>query len=409
MKFPDGFLWGTATAAHQVEGGNWNCDCWLLEHVEGTPYAEPSADACDHFHRYPADLALLSALGFNSYRFSIEWARIEPEDGEFSVAALDHYRRMLAACHERNLVPVVTFHHFTSPRWLAARGGWEWPEAAMRFARYCERAVAHLGDLIGAACTINELNLPILLQQWGWVPGDEVIVKAPFRVAGARALGVDAARFSAFPFCVRSTSREVLLEAHRLGAGALRAGRGKFGVGMTIAMAALQAAAGGEQRRDRAWHEAADVYLDAARGDDFVGVQTYTRTVFGPDGALAPERGAELTQMGYEFWPEALEATIRHAHAIARVPIMVTENGIGTEDDTRRVAYVERALKGVANCLTDGIDVRGYFYWSMLDNFEWLFGYRPKFGLVAVDRNTQRRIVKPSADWLGRIARANAI
>jgi len=129
-----------------------------------------------------------------------------------------------------------------------------------------------------------------------------------------------------------------------------------------------------------------------------------------PDGMRGPERGVPQTQMGYEFWPEALEATIRRAWEVTRhVPLLVTENGIATVDDAERVAYVERALHGVLACLRDGIDVRGYVYWSLLDNFEWVFGYRPTFGLVAVDRQTQRRTVKPSAHWLGTIARANRL
>lgn len=409
MRFPPGFLWGTAAAAHQVEGGNTNCDSWLLEHVDGTIYAEPSGDACDHYRRYAEDIALLAALGFNAYRFSIEWARIEPEQGEFSIAQLEHYRRMLAACHEHGLKAVVTMHHFTSPRWIAARGGWESPETAKLFARYCERAVDHLGDLVDTACTLNELNLGILFQQQGFIYSDEEILATPWRAAAARALGTDAENFSSFPFCVRSRSRDVLLEAHRLGAQALRAGPGKFPVGMTLALRDLHAAAGGEQVRDRIRFEAEDIFLQAARADDFVGVQYYTAQRIGPDGPLPPGPGAEFTQMGYEFWPDGLETTIRYASAKAQVPVIVTENGVATEDDSRRVAYVERALAGLARCLGDGIDVRGYFYWSMLDNFEWLYGYGPKFGLVAVDRKTQRRTVKPSAAWLGRLASTSEI
>jgi len=409
MKFPDGFLWGTATAAHQVEGGNINCDGWLLEHLPDTRFTEPSADACDHYHRYGEDIALLAQLGFNAYRFSIEWARIEPEDGEFSLAALDHYRRMLAACHEHGITPMVTMHHFTSPRWLMARGGWEAPETAQRFARYCERSVRHLGDLIASACTLNELNLVAAFQSTGRAPSDEQIVRLPMRTEAARAMGIEPEKFGSYPWCVRSTSRDVLLEAHRLGAAALRSGPARFPVGMTVALSDMQAAPGGEANRDRARRHAQDVFLEAARGDEFVGVQTYTRDRFGPHGTLPLEPGVEVTQMGYEFMPRALEATIRYAHAKAQVPVIVTENGIATEDDTRRVAFIEQALAGVARCIRDGIDVRGYLYWSMLDNFEWLFGYRPKFGLIAVDRQTQQRIVKPSAEWLGRIARANEI
>jgi beta-glucosidase len=408
LSFPEHFLWGTAGAAHQVEGGNVNCDSWLLEHVPGSPYAEPSGDACDHYHRYPEDIAMLADLGFNTYRFSIEWARIEPEDGEFSFAALDHYRRMLAACHERGLTPIVTYHHFTSPRWFAARGGWEVPGNALLFARYCERATAHLGDLIGVACTLNEPNVGLLIQQMGHMPPDDVLASALYRAASARAVGSDT--FAAFPFCCRHTpARETMLRAHRLAVEVIKSGPGDFPVGMTLALVDMQAVPGGEEVCERARSTVDQAYLEAARDDDFVGVQTYSRQRFGPEGPLPPEEGVEVTQMGYEFWPEALEATIRYAAQCTGRPVIVTENGIAAEDDTRRVEYIRRALRGVHRCLTDGIEVQGYCYWSVFDNFEWAHGYRPKFGLVAVDRTTQVRTPKPSAHWLGRVARANRL
>lgn len=220
MKSPQNFLWGAATAAHQVEGGNINSDAWLLEHVDGTVYSEPSGDACDHYHRYREDIALLASLGFNAYRFSIEWARVEREEDEFSLAHLDHYRRMLAACHECGIKPIVTLHHFTSPRWIAARGGWESADTACFFERYCEQVAKHLGDLFAVACTINELNLAIVLQQSGFLHSDDAIVGSRWRLAAARAMAVEPQMFSSFPFCVRGRSRDVLLEAHRRCTGA---------------------------------------------------------------------------------------------------------------------------------------------------------------------------------------------
>jgi beta-glucosidase len=406
MKFPQEFLWGAATAAHQVEGGNVNSDAWLLEHVDGTIYSEPSGDACDHYHRYREDIALLAALGFNAYRFSIEWARVEPEKGEFSPAQLEHYRRMLAACHEHGIKPVVTLHHFTSPRWIAARGGWESGETAPLFALYCERVAKYLGDLFTIVCTINELNLGTVLQQSGILPSDDAIVGSPWRRAAARIMGVDPEMFSSFPFCVRSRSRDVLLEAHGRAVQILRAA-GNCAVGMTVAMFDLQAAPGGEDVRDRVAAESQDLFLEAARADDFIGVQCYTRQRIGARGPLPPEPGAEFTQMGYELWPASVPATIRQASAITRVPIIVTENGVATGDDSRRIDYVKHVLNGIAQCLREGIDVRGYFYWSLLDNFEWLFGYGPKFGLIEVDRTSQGRKVKLSAEWLGRTAKKN--
>jgi beta-glucosidase len=406
--FPPNFLWGVAGAAHQIEGNNVNSDCWLLEHVPNTPYAEPSGDACDHYHRYEEDIALIASLGFNTYRFSIEWARIEPEEGEFSRAVLEHYRRVLAACHEHNLTPVVTYHHFTSPRWFAAKGGWEVLDNAGLFARYCERATAYLGDLIAAGCTFNEPNVGMLIQQMGFSASGEEVTNAPYRKAAAKAVGSD--HFSAFPSCCQQVlARDTFLKAHRMAFDAIKSVSGSFPVGMTLAMSDHQAVPGGEAVRDRMRHEIDDVFLDVTGGDDFIGVQTYSRTRYGAEGVLPSEAGVETTQMGYEFWPESLEATIRYASKYTGLPVLVTENGIGTEDDNRRIEYVRRALQGVHHCLQDGIEVRGYCYWSIFDNFEWNQGYRPKFGLITVDRETQKRTLKPSATWLGNIARAKAL
>jgi beta-glucosidase len=393
--FPDGFTWGTATAAHQVEGGNWNNDWWAWEHAPDSQCEEPSGDACDQYHLYPQDVALLAQLGFDNYRFSVEWSRIEPEDGEFSVAALDHYRRVCASCLERGIDPVVTFHHFTTPRWLADRGGWELPEVVDRFARFCERTSAHIGDLVARSCTINEPNIVAFIgYRLGFFPPGVA----------------DADRFR--------TVREHFIEAHRKAYDAIKSGPGDGPVGLTLSMADFQAVGDGTPdgdakataNRDRARTAMEDRYLETVRGDDFIGVQTYTRDRVGVDGELGPEPGVELTQMNYEFWPEALEATIRRAWEVTdHVPVLVTENGCSGEDDPRRIEYVRRALEGVLNCLDDGVDVLGYTYWSLLDNFEWAYGYRPRFGLVAVDRETQQRRPKPSAAWLGSVARANAL
>jgi beta-glucosidase len=409
ITFPEDFIWGTATAAHQVEGGNLNSDCWLLEHLAETPFAEPSGDACDHYHRYAEDIGLLAELGFNAYRFSIEWARVEPEQDVFSRAVLEHYRRMLGCCREHGLTPIVTFHHFTSPRWFVASGGWLEPEGAERFARYCERSVAALGDLIGVACTINEANLPMMLAGLGLFPPDGDTSRIPAVTAAARTLGCTPGRFGPFLFGNPLRTRDVLLEAHRRSVDALRSGPGEFPVGITLALQDLQAEEGGAENRDRARRESQDLFLEAARGDDFVGVQTYSRQRYGPEGRLGAEEGVELTQMDYEFWPESLEATLRRAAELSGLPVLVTENGIATEDDSRRVEYVKRALAGVRRCLDDGLEVRGYTYWSAFDNFEWIHGYGPKFGLIAVDRDTQARSVKPSARWLGQVARSNRL
>jgi beta-glucosidase len=405
FAFPKDFLWGTATAAHQVEGNNLNSESWVLEHLPGTIYAEPSGDAIDHYHRYPADIALLAELGFNAYRFSIEWARIEPEEGEFSYAELEHYRRMLAACHENGLKPVVTFHHFTSPRWLMGYGGWLDEKTPERFARYCERAVRHLGDLISIACTVNEPNLPLLLSRLMPLNLQEL----PWWSTAAQVFGVTPDRLGLFQFVTQSRMREVIFAAHRRAFEILHSGPGDFPVGLTLALVDIQAAEGGKSKAAEFRRELADDYLEQLRGDDFVGVQTYSRMLVGPEGILRPGDEVEKNQMGEEFYPEALAGTIRHAARVGGIPIIVTENGLSSTDDSRRLLYLQRALRCVVNCLETGIDVRGYFCWSAFDNYEWVSGYRPQFGIIAVDRNTQQRAPKPSAYWLGKVARTNRL
>ena len=401
--FPPGFLWGAATAAHQVEGNNVNSDLWVLEHIKPTLFAEPSLDACDHYHRYAADIRLLAELGLNTYRFSLEWARIEPERGHFSMAALDHYRRMLAACHENGVTPMVTLYHFSSPRWFAAMGGWEAPAAADLFVRYSERAAAHLGDLIGLASTFNEPNLPKLLK---WVSNLDIPMMTVLQMGrkAARAVGSD--RFGCFFLGNAEKLQDVMIAAHHRAAQAMRCGPGSYPVGVNIALQDEQAV-GARSKRDRKCADVYEAWLEAANRSDFLGIQVYTRIRVGKSGDMGPEEGVELTQMGYEFWPEALDACLRYAAARVRVPIYVTENGVSTEDDTRRIEYIRRALDGMANCMTDGIDIRGYIHWTLMDNFEWIMGYRPKFGLIAVDRATQERTVKESGRYLGEIARSN--
>ena len=199
-----------------------------------------------------------------------------------------------------------------------------------------------------------------------------------------------------------------MLAAHLRGRDAIRSGPGAFPVGITLAIQDCVAEPGGEEKLASMRRESFEPFLEAARADDFVGVQTYSRTRFGPAGALPPEPGVPVLVMGYEYWPQALEGTIRYAAEVSGVPIVVTENGIGTDDDAQRVSYYREALAALARCLESGIDVRGYYAWSLLDNYEWLYGYKPRFGLVAVDRETQQRTPKRSAQLLGEVARANA-
>lgn len=387
LAFPEGFLWGVASAAHQVEGSNTNNDWWAWEHNPESGLPSSSGDACDSFHRWDEDVDLVAGLGLRAYRFSLEWSRIEPAQDEWSLASLDHYRRICARCHEHGILPVVTFTHFTSPRWLAERGGWEAPDAPERFARYVERAAAHLGDVIGRACTINEPNVVAVL---GYHMGTY-----PPGVKG------DLGRYFAV--------NEVLVRAHRLAVDALRSGPGSFPVGLTLSMEEMVADPEGQEMRDAAEAILENTFLDATTGDDFIGVQAYERRVFGRVMPLEPGPGTRLTQTGFEFRPEVVEYAVRRASEYARLPVMVTESGIATAHDEERIEYLTGALQGVHRCLADGIDVQGYFVWSLLDSYEWTRGYNSKYGLFAVDRTTFERRAKPSAAWYGSVAGAGAL
>jgi beta-glucosidase len=387
LEFPDGFVWGVATAAHQIEGGNVNNDWWEWEHNPTSGTVASSGDACDSFNRWREDVDLVGSLGLSAYRFSLEWSRIEPAEGEFSIAALEHYRRICAACLGQGIRPVVTFHHFTTPRWLTARGGWESPDAPDCFARFVTRATAYLGDLIGWACTINEPNVVGVMGyfQGQYPPG----VKEDFNRFGA--------------------VNDAMVRAHRLAVDALRSGPGDFPVGLTLSMAEIVAEEGGESLAAAAEEMLENVFLRAADGDDFVGVQCYTRMHFGPEGLSENDPSVPVTQMGDERWPQAVAHTVRRAAAVSGRPVVVTENGIATADDTERISFLAEAIQSAHACLQEGIDLRGYFVWSLLDNFEWHLGYGPKFGIAAVAPGTFERRPKPSAHWFGEVARQNAL
>lgn len=419
LVFPDGFLWGAATAAHQVEGDNDGCDWWDWERRPGTPCVDRSGLACDHYRRYPDDVALLASLGLTTYRYSVEWARIEPEDGRFDEAQLDHYRAMTDAVLAAGLIPMVTLHHFTLPRWVAARGGWLSAETPRLLARYADRVVRALGDRVAWWCTINE---PGVVAFGGYLAA----LNFP---PGTKDLGS------------WERASEGLVDGHRRTLAAVHAASPGARVGMTHQLMEWEADERGQPFVDWMRRRNEDVFLDAARDDDFVGVQTYTRVqvrlspavsallrialrsrrltavAFPPvirSQALDPEPplppGARRTQMGYEYRPESLAATVRRVAALLPgKDIVVTEHGVATDDDAERVEFLDRGLRALHAEIAAGAPVRGYIHWSALDNFEWALGYRMRFGLVGVDWATQARTVRPSARFLGEIARANRL
>ncbi len=401
---PKGFLWGTAISAYQSEGNNTNTDIWLLETLKPTLYKDRSGDACDSYHRFAEDIALNAALGFNTYRFGIEWARIEPSEGHFSNAELDHYQQVLMTCRAHGQKAVVTFNHFSSPLWFSERGGWERDDAPDLFARYCRTVTERLGPLMTMATPFNEANIQRLLKIM--LPGFRGAT-VPMIEAARKATGSE--RFTSLTFSDPTIAEPLLLDGHRKAYTAMKAACPQLLVGMSLTTQAIEPV-GDHSIAPQMQAELYGPWLDAARThSDFTGVQTYSRFRFDDKGMVAPPQGAELTAAGYEFYPQALAETIRWAHRAIGKPIYVTESGIGADDDTRRIAFVDQALAGVRQCLDEGIAVHGYLYWSLLDNFEWTSGYSKHFGLVAVDLKTFKRTPKPSAVWLGKRAKSNLL
>lgn len=402
---PQGFLWGTAISAYQSEGNVVNADAWLMENIRPSMFKERSGDACDSYHRYGEDFAIAGKLGFNCYRLGVEWARIEPSEGQFSNAELDHYERVLTACRARGLRPIVTFNHFTTPLWFAERGGFEVADAPAIFARYCRKVAEHLGSLMHMATTFNEANIRLLVTLIPQFKAALPLVKASLAAA---AKATNSPKFSRIAYANPLVVTPIMQEAHRRGYDAIKSVRPELPVGITLTTQDIQARTPAlvEHYRNRLYGDWIDVARTRA---DFFGVQTYTRFRFDEHGMLPPPPGAELTLSGYEFYPKALANTIRWAHGAIGKPIYITENGISTLDDARRIDFIDQALDGVRECLDEGISVHSYIYWSLLDNFEWTSGYGVPFGLVAVDRDGFQRTLKPSALHLGEIARKNLL
>lgn len=404
---PRGFLWGTAISAHQSEGNNTASDSWLLETITPTAFKDASGDACDSYELYEEDLDIAASLGLNCYRFGIEWARIEPADGMFSEAALDQYVRVLQACHARGLLPIVTYNHFTVPLWFAMRGGFEVADGADLFARFCGRATQKLGPLIGMASTFNEANIVLLRKVLPRFASDAAAANARAMITAA-AERTDSPAFSSMLFGDPDKISAVMLDAHAKAYAAIKSAPGDFPVGVTLSMQEIQGVGPGN-RAAQAERTMYGGWIEAARASDFVGVQTYSRLRIDAHGLMKSESGVPLTDMGYENYPHAIGATLRYAHAHIDKPIYLTETGIAATDDRLRAQFIDATVAEVAKCIAEGIDVKGYLYWSLLDNFEWTSGYAKQFGLVAVDRKTFKRTVKPSARVLAAHARANRL
>lgn len=403
--FPADFLWGVATAGHQNEGDNVHSDTWFLENVTPSVFRERSGKAAGGWERWESDLDLVAGMNLNAYRFSVEWARIEPVEGEFSEEALAHYDAVVDGCRARGLAPIVTFNHFTSPHWFAARGAWLDDAAPALFARFCGVVMDRFGDRIELAVTFNEPDLPEMLT-WADLPAFVADLERATLEAASKAAGVE--RYRAGNVMLREDfagMRAGTTAAHVAAKAAIKARRPELPVGLSLAMCDDVAAPGGEAVRDRKRAEVYDYWLRLAADDDFVGVQNYERLVYGPEGLLPPPEGAVLNGMGTAVDSDSLRGAVTYAHDVSGVPVLVSEHGVSTPDDGIRASFIEPSLDGLARAIADGVPVLGYCHWTLMDNFEWIFGYGPKLGLHEVDRETFERTAKPSAGVYAEVVR----
>ena len=431
--FPPAFEWGCATAAFQIEGGAteggklpsiWDDFCAQPGRIKD---ASDGLQACDHYHRYPEDIGLMADLGFRHYRFSIAWTRVVDEQGRANQAGLDFYRRLLSELHEKGITPNATLFHWDLPAHL--KGGWLQRNTALRFADYALVVARELGDLLPRVATLNEPWCSAFL-------GHDIGVFAPGTQDRPSAL----------------LAAHHLMLAHGLGLQAWRSVRRDTQLGIVLNPELCDAASDAPQdvaAARSAERERNDVFLNplfnrewpaeiqaqmgplleqrrpgdlaiSAQTLDFIGLNYYTRSIAqAPVGADEQRRGYRfvppdpqrpgLTHIGWEVYPKGLDRVVRNLLAQWPLPpIWITENGAadntpvtdGTCDDRLRCDYLQSHLLQLSQMVASGIDIRGYYVWSLLDNFEWAHGYSQRFGVVHVDYETQRRTPKTSARWL---------
>jgi beta-glucosidase len=410
IKFPDGFVWGAATSAHQVEGGNINSwSVWETEQAERlaaeaeskygslpiwesikadaqNPDNYKSGQAVQHFERYDEDFALAAQIGIQAYRFSIEWSRIEPEEGKFNEAAIEHYREMIMDLRRRGIEPFVTLWHWPLPLWVADKGGWERASTGSLFVRYAERMATEFSDIVVYWITLNEPEGYAIHSYLNgtWPPQKKNIFTC---------------------FGVQNN----LIAAHKQAYTAMKAINQRFEIGIAKNNTIFEPA------NHWPWTLAATKVLTwlfhdyfprrINKSQDFFGLNYYTRELVGRNTRI---KTGMRTDLGWEIYPRGIYRVLMDVRKYGK-PIYITESGLADEMDQHRKDYLIHTLEYVAQAIADGADVRGYFHWSLLDNFEWDKGFWPKFGLIAVDRATGKRTLRPSAEEYGRIIAGNEI
>lgn len=406
FAFPEGFLWWAATASHQVEGGNRGNDWWQMEQDGRLPHE--SGEACRHYELYSSDFDLAKSMGHNAHRFSIEWSRIEPRQGEWNEAELEHYVAVIDALRYKGIEPVVTLHHFTNPAWFSQRGGWAREDSVDFFVRYVQVVATRLASRVRFWVTINE---PTVYVKRAYITGDWPPCEPRSWGRAIRVLrNMCRAHAAAYPVL------------HRLRPDAM-VGLAHSAPYITACNPSSAADRVTTRLRDFALNDALFMLLGRRPGVvlDFIGLNFYARQVvcWRPKAGAAMLLGSEcrddhhgepraFTSLGWEIYAPGLRKVLRR-FARHGVPLMVTENGIATSDEQLRTRYLMAHLESVAEAVRDGVTVLGYFYWTLMDNFEWTEGRNARFGLVEVDFLTQQRTVRPAARAYQVVCQSNSI
>ncbi len=391
------FLWGSATSSHQVEGGNFNNDWWEWEKMGKIKTGDSSYVACNHYHRFKEDYSMIKFLNNNSYRFSIEWSRIEPEQGEFDEKEIEHYVEMLEELRKQDIEPVLTLHHFTIPLWLKNIGGVESKEFPAIFASFVKRVIPYFKDYVKYWITINE---PVILAYMGyltgaWPPGIKNMRRA-FKVMRnllfAHAKAYDIIK-EVKPDSMISIAHNIVI-FNPASCNPLDIWLAKL-VNNYFNIASLTPFTDGIIRRPLGNNE---FNPNLKNKLDYIGLNYYTRGFikFTLKGPVEVKKDFPLTDFGYEYYPQGLHEAIMKLKPF-NLPIMITENGIADREDKLRSEFLRESVKAMVKAIKEGVELIGYMYWSLMDNFEWVEGYSMRFGLFEVDFRTQERKPRKSA------------
>lgn len=411
LGFPGDFIWGTAASAYQTEGNNFNCDWYGMEQrdlknpPEKRRFKDPCGQACDHWNRYEEDFELAARLGIRMHRLSIEWSRVFPDMHRADNGALEHYRKMILALKKRGIAVMLTLHHFTIPLWMERMGGYEKRTIFMKhFREYVDTAVSAVGDLVDYWLPVNEPNVvPLGGYLTGGFPPYRTSPVAFIRVyrtffdMHASCYHIIKRRFPQAPVGVafafihiqpynekkaidRWAARFADLTANLRFFQGITTGRVGFPLGMGMSFPSLRGTL------------------------DFVGLNYYSTTyIRGLFGVEQSREGDLVTDMGWVLYPQGIYQVLKYLESAVRLPIIVTENGVATTDESFRIRYMEAHLREVHRAMAEGVPVRGYMCWSLTDNFEWDSGYAMRFGLIHVDFSTQERRVKEGGEWFSRV------